>query len=150
MGPRTEDGVADSGMSDLTGTDIGHADGRRASDDAARCLRDRVRIPEPVLECHKRGPIREALQSEHRVRRVIRLRRHEDEIGFCVLRYRRRCIGLRDHGCLPHDAKSVRANCIDVFRSSDQHDVVSAREQSTDETAHRARSEHENFHGSPE
>ena len=53
---------------------------------------------------------------------------------------------FRDDRRLPGDAESVRADRLDVFRSPDEQHVVSARKQSSDEAAHRARTEDEDLH----
>ncbi len=144
--PRAEDRLADSRVANLAGPEERHAVRRGPRDDSLCDLRDRLGVPEAVLHGDEQCIVRERTQCNHRLAGVVRLRRDENQFG---LRSRGDAGGRarpRDHHRLPGDPEAARADRRHVLRSSDERHVVTSRQETAEETPHRARTEDDDSH----
>ena len=146
--PRAEDRFADAGMAYLARPDKGDAVRRCARNHTPRGPRDCICISKAILKRDEDRSLAERTQGDHRIRGVVGLRRDHDEFRFRVLRNSGRSARFRDDRCLPGDSESVRFDRRDVLPPPDEGHIMPLGEEASEETAHRARAEHEKFHDS--
>src|SRR3989440_7110141 len=99
------------------------------------------------LLLEKKNAVGEGTQRNHRVRGIVRLRRDEHEVRFRVLRHAGCGARFRNNRRLSTNSEAVVFDRRYVLRPPDESHIVPLRKKASEEASHRARTEHQDFHG---